>query len=213
MAFFGDAAARRKHENQCFPAGLDLGRCQNVRKHCILPWFLNTRLSRQRLSAQLSVVFAVWWSIGRPPATAKHEGQLVSEWPSPWSGCWAPGPPPESARRGPGASKGTQNTTDSWDFQKTAKNKLFENVHPSRVPGPFWPKRVPDRTPITTDSCVFRSGLKSGPREPKERKSAPRRFLKALNKLGQKTEVHQTLCFTMRNFFRTKIGAEFFQKT
>ena len=75
--------------------------------------------------------------------------------------------PPEGARRGPGASKGTQNTTYSWDFQKTTKNKLFEHVHHSRVPGPFWPKRVADRTPITTDSCVFRSGLKSGPREPK----------------------------------------------
>ena len=66
-ALFGDAAARRKQENQCFPAGLDLGRCQNVRKHCILPWFLNTRLSRQRLSAQLSVVFC-GLVVHRPPA-------------------------------------------------------------------------------------------------------------------------------------------------
>ena len=74
------------------------------------------------------------------------------------------------------------------NFQKTTKNKLFENVHHSRVPGPFWPKRVADRTPITTVGCVFRRGLKSGPREPKERKSAPARFLKALNKLGMKME-------------------------
>ena len=85
-------------------------------------------------------------------------------------------------------------------------------MYPSRVPGPFWPKRVADRTPITTNGCVFRRGLKSGPREPKERKSAPGRFLKALNKLGQKTEVHQTLCFTMRNCFRTRNGGRVFSK-
>ena len=85
-------------------------------------------------------------------------------------------------------------------------------MHPSRVPGPFWPKRVADRTPITTVGCVFRRGLKSGPREPKERKSAPRRFLKALNKFGQKTEVHQTLCSTMRNCFRTQNGGPYFSK-
>jgi hypothetical protein len=84
------------------------------------------------------------------------------------------------------------------DFQKTTKNKLFENVHHSRVPGPFWPKRAPNRTPITTEGCVSRRGLKSGPREPKERKSAPRRFLKALNKLGQKMKENkraQTIVF------------------
>ena len=98
------------------------------------------------------------------------------------------------------------------DFQKTTKTTLFENVHHSRVPGPVWPKRVADRTPITTVGCVFRRGLKSGPREPKERKSAPARFLKALNKLGQKTEVHQTLCSTMRNCFRTQNGGPYFSK-
>ena len=85
-------------------------------------------------------------------------------------------------------------------------------MHHSRVPGPFWPKRVADRTPITTVGCVFRRGLKSGPREPKERKSGTARFLKALNKLGQKTEVHQTLCFTMRNCFRTKKEGRCFSK-
>ena len=71
-------------------------------------------------------------------------------------------------------------------------------MHHSRVPGPFWPTRVADRTPITTEGCVFRRGLKSGPREPKERKSAPARFLKALNKLGlkmEKTKGAQTIVF------------------
>ena len=90
---------------------------------------------------------------------------------------------------------------------------MFENVHPSATPGPFWPKRVADRTPITTDSCVFRRGLKSGPREPKGRKSAPACFLKALPRIGPKTEVHQTLCFTMRNCFRTKNGGRVFSKS
>ena len=61
-------------------------------------------------------------------------------------------------------------------------------MHHSRVPGPFWPKRASGRTPITTECCVLHRGLESGPREPKERKSAPARFLKALNKLGPKTE-------------------------
>ena len=34
-------------------------------------------------------------------------------------------------------------------------------MHPSRASGPFWPKRAPDRTPITTDSCVFVVALKA----------------------------------------------------
>ena len=89
---------------------------------------------------------------------------------------------------------------------------MFKNVHPSATPGPFWPKRVADRTPITTDSCVFRRGLKSGPREPKGRKSAPAGFLKALPRIGPKTELHQTLCFTMRNCFRTKNWGPYFSK-
>ena len=66
------------------------------------------------------------------------------------------------------------------------------------MPGPFWPNRVADRTPITTEDCVFRRGLKNGPREPKERKSGPARFLKALNKLGQQIEENtgaQTIVF------------------
>ena len=95
---------------------------------------------------------------------------------------WLLGPrgPPEGARRGPGAPKGTQNTTDSADFRKTIKNKRFDNVDPSRGPGPFWPTRAPDRTPITTDWCVLRRGIKSSPREPKGRKSVPGDLLKAV---------------------------------
>ena len=76
----------------------------------------------------------------------------------------------------------------AWIVEKLCEKQCFENVHPSRVPGPFWPNRVADRTPITTEGCVFRRGLKNGPREPKERKSGPARFLKALNKLGIKME-------------------------
>ena len=66
------------------------------------------------------------------------------------------------------------------------------------MPGPFWPKRVADRTPITTEGCVLRRGLKSGPRESKERTSAPARFLKALNQVGlkmDKTKGAQTIVF------------------
>ena len=106
------------------------------------------------------------------------------------------------------------------DFQKTTKNKLFENVHHSRVPNPFWPKRVADRTPITTEGCVFRRGLKSGPREPKERKSAPVRFLEALNKLGIKIEENngaKTIVFYEAKRPSRKKGAKkralIFQKT
>ena len=157
---------------------------------------MNTRLSRRRLSAQRSVVFralVLHWPPARNRKTRPKTGLKVAV-----TLVWLLGPrgPPEGARRGPGAPKGTRNTTDSWDFQKTTKNHIFENVHHSRVPGPFWPKRAPGRTPITMECCVLRRGLKSGPREPKERKSAPGRFLKALNKLGKNTEVHKTLCCT-----------------
>ena len=89
---------------------------------------------------------------------------------------------------------------------------IFENVQHSRVPGPFWPKRVADRTPITTEGCVLRRGLKSGPREPKERKSAPGRFLKTLNKLGQKTDTPKTMCLTRRNGFRAQNGGPYCSK-
>ncbi len=109
--------------------------------------------------------------------------------------------------------------TYSVDFQKPNKKTLFGNVHHSKVPGPVWPKMVADRTPITTVGCVFRRGLKSGPREPKERKSAPARFLKALNKLGikmEKTKVPKPLCFTRPNGRREKKepkrGPLFFKK-
>ena len=157
---------------------------------------MNTRLSRRRLSASLYVVYralVLYWPPTRNRKTRGTAGLRVAV-----TSVWLLGPrgPPEGARRGLGAPKGTLNTTDSVDFRKTTKNKLFGNVHPYRSPGPFWPQIAPDRTPITTEGCVFRRGLKSGPREPKERKSAPERFLKALNKLGKNTEVHKTLCCT-----------------
>ena len=195
-AFFGDAAARIKQKNNHFTAVLDPKGCQNARKPCILRGFVNTRLSQRRHSAQIYVVFCalvLYWPPARNRKTRPKTGLKVAV-----TLVWLLGPrgPPEGARRGPGASKGPQNTTDSWDFQKNTKYKFFENVHPSRVPGPFWPKRVADRTPITKECCVFCRGLESGPREPKERKSAPGRFLKALNKLGPKTGTPKTMCFT-----------------
>ena len=55
-AFFGDAAARRKHKNHHFTAVLDPKGCQNARKPCVLRGFVNTRLSRRRHSAQIPVV-------------------------------------------------------------------------------------------------------------------------------------------------------------
>ena len=169
---FGGAFWRRrgtkKTQKHAFYCSCGSPGCKNARKPCILRGFVNTRLSRRRLSAHLYVVFR-GRGLPRLPArnrqTRPKTGLRVAV-----TLLWLLGPrgPPEGARRGPGAPKGTQNTTYSVDFRKTTKNQLFENVHPSRVPGPFWPKRVADRTPITTEGCVFRRGLKSGPREPKE---------------------------------------------
>ena len=58
---------------------------------------------------------------------------------------WLLGPrgPPEGARRGPGASKGPQNTTDSWDFQKTTKNKLLKMCTPLECQAHFGQKGSP----------------------------------------------------------------------
>ena len=157
---------------------------------------MNTRLSRRRLSAQRSVVFRALvfhWPPARNRKTRPKTGLKVAV-----TLVWLLGPrgPPEGARRGPGAPNGTRNTTDSLDSLKTTKNKLFENVHPSRVPGPFWPKRVPGRTPITMHSCVFRRGLKSGPREPQRAKERTRTFFEgsyrnrtALPKIRPKTDL------------------------
>ena len=86
-------------------------------------------------------------------------------------------------------------------------------MHPSRAPGPFWPKRAPDRTPITTDCCVLRRGLKSGPREPQRAEDRTRSFFEGssrnrtdLQKISQNTYLQKTMCFTRRNGRRAKSG-------
>ena len=113
-------------------------------KPCVLQWFLNTRLSRQRLSAQLSVVFC-GLVVHRPPArnrkTRGTAGLRVAV-----TLVWLLGPraPPEAARRGPGAPKGTQNTTDSWDFQKSAKSTAFQKCAPLCIARPILAKTGPE---------------------------------------------------------------------
>ena len=210
--FWGDTAARIKHKNMHCTAVLDPRGCQHARTPRILRGFLNPRLSRRTLLARLSVVFR-GLVLPCPPARNRKTRRTA------WlrvavSLVWLLGPrgAPEGARRGTGAPKGTQNTTDSVDFRKTIKNKLFDNVPPSRVQGPFWPTRAPDRTPITTDCCVLRRGIKSSPREPKGRKSVPGLVLKALKKLGPKTDTPKTMCFTSPNGLRAKIGGRAFSK-
>ena len=49
-------------------------------------------------------------------------------------------------------------------------------MHPAAVPGPFWRKKASDRTPITTENCVFvvarkraSEGTEKGQGEDKER--------------------------------------------
>ena len=93
------------------------------------------------------------------------------------------------------------------------ENNNFTNVHHSRVPGPCWPKRAPDRTPITTECCVLRRGLKSGPREPQRADECTRTFFEGssrnrtdLPKISQKTDLQKTMCFTRRNGRRAKSG-------
>ncbi len=54
---------------------------------------------------------------------------------------------PEGARRGPLSPKGTLNTTEMWIFGKLKKHTHLQNVHPSRAPGPFCPKRTPTERP------------------------------------------------------------------
>ena len=79
-AFFGDAAARRKHKNHHFTAVLDPKGCQNARKPCILRGFVNTRLSRRRHSAQISVVICglvLHWAPARTRKTPPKTGLKV----------------------------------------------------------------------------------------------------------------------------------------
>ena len=91
---------------------------QNARKPSILRGFVNTRLSRRRLSAQWSVMLCALvfhWPPARNRKTRRKTGLKVAV-----TLVWLLGSRgfPEGARRGPGASKGTQNTTYSVDFQK-----------------------------------------------------------------------------------------------
>ena len=79
-AFFADAAARRKHKNHHFTAVLDPKGCQNARKPCILRGFVNTRLSRRRHSAQISVVICglvLHWAPARTRKTRPKIGLKV----------------------------------------------------------------------------------------------------------------------------------------
>ena len=113
--FGGDTAAQTKHKKLHFTAELDPRGCHNARTPRILRGFLNPHLSRRTLSAQLSVVFRGLVLPG-PPArnrkTRRTAGLREAV-----SLVWLLGPrgPPEDARRGPGAPKGTQNTKDSVD--------------------------------------------------------------------------------------------------
>jgi len=113
--FGGDTAARTKHKNLHFTAELDPRGCHNARTPRILRGFLNPHLSRRALSAQISVVFrglVLPCPPGRNRKTRRTAGLREAV-----SLVWLLGPrgPPEDARRGPGAPKGTQNTTYSVD--------------------------------------------------------------------------------------------------
>ena len=70
-AFFGDAAARTKHKNHHYTPVWDPEGCQNARNPCILRGFVNTRLSRQRLSARIPVVFRAL-GLSRLPAGSRE---------------------------------------------------------------------------------------------------------------------------------------------
>ena len=116
--FGGDTAAQTKHNNLHFTAELDPRGCHNARTPRILRGFLNPRLSRRTLSARLIVVFrglVLPWPPARNRKTRQTVGLRVAV-----SLVWLLGPrgPPEGARRGPGAPKGTQNTTYSVDLNK-----------------------------------------------------------------------------------------------
>ena len=79
-AFFGDAAARRKHKNIRVTAVLDPKGCQNARKPCILRGFVNTRLSQRRHSAQIPVVICglvLHWVPARNRKTRPKTGLKV----------------------------------------------------------------------------------------------------------------------------------------
>ena len=78
--FFGDAAARRKHTNMHFTTVLDPRGCHNARKPYILRGFVNTRLSRRRHSAQISVVICglvLHWEPARTRKTQPETGLKV----------------------------------------------------------------------------------------------------------------------------------------
>ena len=64
---------------------------------------------------------------------------------------------------------GRRSPKGRWgELERTEKNNVSKNVHPSRAPGPFWQNRDAVRTLITTVGCVFRCGRKSGHGSPQE---------------------------------------------
>ena len=99
----------------------------------------------------MGVLFGLIWPLGVPFGAPFGSGVLL------WGPFWA-----LVLKSGRGSPKGR-----GWILEKTKKNNVSTNVHPSRAPGPFWPNRDADRTLITTVGCVVRRGRKSGHGSPK----------------------------------------------
>ena len=113
---FGETPRHEQNTKTCISLqNWTPGGAINARTPRVLRGFLNPHLSRRTLSAQWSVVFR-GLVLPCPPArnrkTRRTAGLREAV-----SLVWLLGPrgPPEDARRGPGAPKGTQNTTDSVD--------------------------------------------------------------------------------------------------
>ena len=124
-ALFGDAAARRKHKNHNFTPVLDPKGCQNVRKPYILPGFVNTRLSRQGLSAQRSVVFralVLHWPPARNRQTRPKTGLKVAV-----TLLWLLGPrgPPRGCPERPRSPQGNAKHDGQREFKKKILKTIF----------------------------------------------------------------------------------------
>ena len=137
---FGRRRGAKKTHKHAFSMCFGPRGCHNGSKPSCFTRVLNTRLSRRRLSAHLYVVFR---GLGLPRLPARNRqtrrtaGLRVAV-----TLVWLLGPrgPPEGARRGPGAPKGTRNTTDSWDFLKTTKTRFLKMCTPLECQAHFGQK-------------------------------------------------------------------------
>ena len=137
---------------------------------------LNTRLSRRMLSTRSSIVVRALGLPRLPAGNSKHDGTTASKWPGPWAGWWAPGAPPEGARRGPGAPR--ERSTRRWRgfLKNSVKNSVLRMCTPLECQAHFGQTGSPTERQSRRKAVFFVVALKMARGSQKSERADPHVF-------------------------------------